>query len=106
MSLRCKIFGHKWSYYKEDVSHVIIKKLNSLPMNYIPSLTFNVDTQFRICKRCYYKQVREHYHSTNTPYNLVLARLRIMRTGRETDWSKCDLSAEELRDKKLKELGI
>ena len=89
MSLRCKIFGHKWSYYKEDISHVIIKKLNSLPMNYIPSLTFNVDTQFRICKRCYYKQVREHY------------------TGKEkTDWSECDLSAEELRDKNLKELGI
>lgn len=88
MSLRCKIFGHKWSYYKEDISHVSIKKLNSLPMNYIPSLTFNVDTQFRICKRCYYKQVREHY------------------TGRESDWFKSDLSKEELRDKNLKELGI
>ena len=88
MSLRCKIFGHKWSYYKEDISHVSIKKLNSLPMNYIPSLTFNVDTQFRICKRCYYKQVREHY------------------TGRESDWFKSDLSKEELRNKKLKELGI
>ena len=88
MSLRCKIFGHKWSYYKEDISHVSIKKLTSLPMNYIPSLTFNVDTQFRICKRCYYKQVREHY------------------TGRESDWFKSDLSKEELRDKNLKELGI
>jgi hypothetical protein len=88
MSFKCKIFGHKWNVYKEDVSHVIIKKLNSLSMTSLPSFTYVLNTQFRICDRCYYKQVRDHY------------------TGRETDWSKCDLSAEELRDKNLKELGI
>jgi hypothetical protein len=47
-----------------------------------------VDTEFRICERCQYKQVREHF------------------TGRESDWSTSELSKEQLRDKKLKELGI
>jgi len=47
-----------------------------------------VDTQFRICERCQHKQVREHF------------------TGRESDWSTSELSKEQLRDKKLKELGI
>ena len=39
--------------------------------------------------RCYYKQIRDDY------------------TGREkNDWCEYVLSTEELRDKKLKELGI
>lgn len=86
MSLRCKIFGHKWSYYKEDVEHIIPAITNSHMS--IPGFTIVIDTEFRICKRCDYKQVRKHY------------------TGRESDWFKSDLSKEELRDKNLKELGI
>lgn len=77
--MRCKLFGHKWSYYKEDVEHTFVS---------IPGFTIMIDTEFRICKRCDYKQVRKHY------------------TGRESDWFKSDLSKEELRDIKLNELGI
>ena len=47
-----------------------------------------IDTEFRICDRCHLKQVREHF------------------TGRESDWSTTELSTDQLRNKKLKELGI
>jgi hypothetical protein len=79
--MRCKIFGHKWNYYKEDVEHAFLESV------YGP-FTMMVDTEFRICERCQYKQVREHF------------------TGRESDWSHSELSKEQLREKKLKQLGI
>jgi len=79
--MRCKIFGHKWNYYKEYVEHVFLESV------YGP-FTMMVDTEFRICERCQYKQVREHF------------------TGRESDWSHSELSKEQLREKKLKQLGI
>lgn len=80
--MKCKIFGHKWNYYKEEVEHTVSSIYSSR------EFTMMVDTEFRICDRCQYKQVREHH------------------TGKDIDWSTAELSKEQLRDKKLKELGI
>ncbi len=80
--MKCKLFGHKWNYYNEEVEQTIISLFNSKPF------TMMIDTKFRICDRCQYKQVREHH------------------TGRDSDWSTAELSTEQLREKKLKELGI
>jgi hypothetical protein len=85
--MRCKIFGHKFNYYKEAVKHQLPISGNSFGAGSTP-FTMMVDTQFRICERCHYKQVREHF------------------TGRESDWSTSELNKEQLREKKLKELGI
>jgi len=80
--MKCRLFGHKWNYYSEGVEQTIISLFNSKPFTMI------VDTEFRICDRCHLKQVREHF------------------TGRESDWSTSELNTEQLRDKKLSELGI
>lgn len=80
--MKCKLFGHKWNYYKEEVEHTASSIYSSR------EFTIMIDTEFRICDRCQYKQVREHH------------------TGRDIDWSTSELSKEQLRDKKLKELGI
>lgn len=87
MSFKCKILGHKWNVYKEDIPYMIPAISNSHMS--IPGFTMMYKKDFRICDRCYYKQIRDHY------------------TGKEkTDWSEYVLSTEELRDKNLKELGI
>ena len=80
--MKCRLFGHKWNYYKEEVEHTVSSVYSSR------EFTVMIDTQFRICERCQYKQVREHH------------------TGKDIDWSTAELSKEQLRDKKLKELGI
>ena len=80
--MKCRLFGHKWNYYKEEVEHTVSSVFSSREVSIM------IDTEFRICDRCQYKQVREHF------------------TGRDTDWSTAELSKEQLRDKKLKELGI
>jgi hypothetical protein len=82
--MNCKIFGHKWNHYKEEVEQTISPPFPQLhqPFN------ITVDTQFRICDRCQYKQERKHF------------------TGKDTDWHEVELSKEQLRNKKLKELGI
>jgi hypothetical protein len=80
--MKCKLFGHKWNHYNEEVGHTVSSIYSSR------EFTMMVDTQFRICERCQYKQVREHH------------------TGKDIDWSTAELSKEQLRDKKLKELGI
>ena len=41
----------------------------------------------RMCLRCYYKQISKYKDYRG-------------------DWSSCELTKEELRDKNLKELGI
>lgn len=73
----CRILGHKWNYYKDDVTHMIPN-----------GIRYELNTEFRLCDRCYTNQMRHHY------------------TGRDLDWYKFELSKEQLRDKKLKELGI
>ena len=84
--MRCKIFGHKWNFYKEDVEHKI-EPISNSHMS-VPGFTIMISTEFRICERCYHKKVRENY------------------TGRESDWKDHELSKEQSRDKKLKSLGI
>ena len=85
--MRCKIFGHKWQNYFEDVPHITSAISNSHMS--VPSFTFMVNTEFRICERCYHKQERQHWT-----------------TKENVDWKDHDLSKEQSRDKKLKELGI
>jgi hypothetical protein len=80
--MKCRLFGHKWNYYKEIVEQTVSSSFSS------KDITILVDTQFRICDRCQYKQERKHF------------------TGKDTDWYSTELSKEQLRDKKLKELGI
>jgi len=85
--MKCKLFGHKWNYYKEDVPH-ITSPVN-LTHRVIPSYTFPVNTEFRYCPRCFINQVR------------------VAHSGDEkTDWRNVALNVEQERDKKLKELGI
>ncbi len=55
----CRLFGHKWNYYKEDVFHQFPISGNSFGAG-STSFTMMIDTEFRICKRCYYKQVKKH----------------------------------------------
>ena len=80
--MKCRLFGHKWNYYNEEVEHTVSSIYSSR------EFTMMIDTQFRICDRCQYKQVREHH------------------TGKDIDWSTAELNKEQLREKKLKELGI
>jgi len=80
--MKCRLFGHKWNYYKEEVEHTVSSVFSSREVSIM------IDTEFRICDRCQYKQVRQHF------------------TGRDSDWSTAELNKEQLRDKKLKELGI
>jgi hypothetical protein len=80
--MKCRLFGHKWNYYNEEVEHTVSSVYSSREVSIM------IDTEFRICERCQYKQVREHH------------------TGRDSDWSTTELNKEQLRDKKLKELGI
>jgi hypothetical protein len=85
--MKCKLFGHKWNYYNEEVEQTFTSAL--VPYSSNPrEFTIMVDTEFRICDRCQYKQVREHH------------------TGKSIDWCEAELSTEQLRNKKLKELGI
>ncbi len=76
----CKLFGHKWNLYKEDIQHITSVG--------VKSVSINVSTEFRFCPRCFIKQQRFHH------------------TGHETDWKDCQLDKEESRQKKLKELGL
>ena len=80
--MKCRLFGHKWNYYKEEVEQTVSSVFSSR------EISIMVDTEFRICDRCQYKQVREHH------------------TGRDSDWSTAELNKDQLRNKKLKELGI
>jgi len=81
--MKCKLFGHKWNYYKEDVPHITSPVLEGL------ILGSACDTEFRYCSRCFTNQVRVA-HSFDE----------------KTDWRNVVLNVEQERDKKLKELGI
>lgn len=83
----CKIFGHKWQNYQQEVPHETSSYFT--PWNGQKTFTFMIDTDFRFCGKCFTNQVREHH------------------TGDDRiDWKNCDLNLDQLRDKKLKELGI
>jgi len=73
----CGIIGHKWNHYADKQEIVF------------PTFTYTKDSHFRICVRCSQKQVKNH------------------NTGIESkDWEDFELTKEELRQKKLEELGI
>jgi hypothetical protein len=82
----CKIFGHKWEIYKQQVPNEtpswIGRKIGK-------TFTIMVDTEFRFCGKCFTNQVRVAHTSKD-----------------EIDWKNCELNIDQLRDKKLKELGI
>ena len=78
MSLRCKIFGHKW---KSGIVTEIPNGLQNTSGFRRNSRLWPMDV--RMCWRCYYKQLNHG-----------------------GDWQSFKLTKEELRDKNLKELGI
>jgi hypothetical protein len=80
--MKCKIFGHKWNYYNEEVEQTVSSVYSSR------EISIMIDTQFRICDRCQCKQERKHF------------------TGKSMDWYPVELNKDQLRNKKLKELGI
>lgn len=86
MSLRCKILGHDWHEFQQTTK-VQIEAINNSHMS-IPAMTMDLDLWYRKCNRCHKKQERKHF------------------TGKPTDWSDCQLTKDEAREKKLKELGI
>ena len=79
----CKITGHKWSYYQQEVPH------ETLAWNGHKTFTLMIDTDFRFCDKCSKNQIRVAHTGKN-----------------EIDWENCELNLDQLRDKKLKELGI
>ena len=73
----CKLIGHKWDYYNEKLPHTA------------GDIIIKINTEFRYCVKCHTNQIKNNY------------------TGDEdTDWKNCQLNLEQLRDKRLKELGI
>jgi hypothetical protein len=76
--IKCFI-RHKWVYKKEKSSQFQM-------LNY---QTYEYEREIRICERCFLKEKRYHYTGDD-----------------DFDWLKCSLNKDELRDKKIKELGI
>jgi len=86
MRLKC-LLSHKWLYKTEKVKFTSPRTLS------FPDHTMELTTNVRLCTNCYKKQ-----------------RVGLMPTqgfSGKTNWVDYDkLSREELRDKKLKEIGI
>jgi hypothetical protein len=74
----CKLTGHKWDYYNKKVSHMTTG-----------DIIIEISKGFRYCAKCNTNQIRKG------------------RSGVEkADWRNCELNIEQLREGKLKELGI
>lgn len=74
----CKITGHKWQNYKQVVPHIMSS-----------GTKFMVDTEFRFCAKCFTNQIR------------------VAHSGDEQlDWRNCQLMVDQLRQKKLNDLGL
>jgi hypothetical protein len=84
MGIKCRLFGHSWDNYKEDV-----EVTHSDPYSSSREFKITILTSFRICKRCYHKQERVAWTNKDS-----------------IDWRNCELSKEQLRDKNLESLGI
>ena len=84
MSWLCNI-KHKWIYKIEDIT-----LLQGVYTKYVVTKP----TDVRFCERCHKKQ-KSRWTSLNSIKNL-----------RNSDWVDSGLNKSELRDKKLKELGI
>jgi hypothetical protein len=83
MNIRC-FFGHKWEYS-------IIDRNVEYNIPGSKKLSIKITDNFRLCRRCYKKQI-----AMNTPFSY----------NKIAGWRDDELSKDELRDKKLKELGI
>lgn len=82
-------FRHDWKYSREKIEYEVI---TSLPTGITVNVQQNpsypklmIDTNIRICNRCYKKQ-------------------KVSKQG--TAWTDYKLTEQQLRDKKLKDLGI
>jgi hypothetical protein len=84
LSWLCNI-KHKWIYKIEDIT-----LLQGVYTKYVVTKP----TDVRFCERCHKKQ-KSRWTSLNSIKNL-----------RNSDWVDSGLNKSELRDKKLKELGI
>ena len=91
--LRC-LFGHKWELSKieREIEYTLPKFGKKGAWNGSgKKVTITTSDDIRICKRCYKKQKAMY-----SPFSHV----------KIADWRNDELSKDELRDKKLKELGI
>ena len=95
MNIRC-LFGHKWELSKieREIEYNLPKFGKKGAWNGSgKKVTITTSDDIRICKRCYKKQKAMYSPFNNSKY-------------RTPDWRDNELSKDELRDKKLKELGI
>jgi len=79
------LIKHKWIYKIEDIT-----LLQGVYTKYVVTKP----TDVRFCERCHKKQ-KSRWTSLNSIKNL-----------RNSDWVDSGLTKSELRDKKLKEIGI
>jgi hypothetical protein len=79
MDFKCIFSFHNWRYYRKEI---YLKHDFYLPIR-------KIDTQFRICERCYKKQ--RQIVDKRRPY-------------KEWTWVRSELSKNELRDRKIKNL--
>ncbi len=75
------LIKHKWEKKKEDIFY---KRIDNGYFYYKLKTEVPISTEVRLCKRCHKKQ----------------------RMGIRGYWIDCDLTKEEEREIKLKELGI
>jgi hypothetical protein len=81
----CKLFGHKWQSYQQKVrvdTHAFVADSSGRHL----ILNAMINTEFRYCDKCSTNQIR-----TNSILNT---------------WKDYELTVEQSRVKKLKELGI
>ena len=82
----CRIIGHKWQHYFDGVPYSASFKF-SAKAGYCRSEL--IETEFRFCAKCFTNQIR------------------VAHSGDEqVDWRSCQLTVDQLRDKKLSDLGI
>jgi hypothetical protein len=91
MNIRC-LFGHKWELSKQE--REIEYTLPKFAEKGTRKVTITTSDDIRICKRCYNKQKAMYANPFNNSKH------------RTPDWRDIELSKDELRDKKLNELGI
>ena len=84
----CKLFGHKWYYYKEFLKYNVPDNFSGLRS--LKTIEISIETEFRYCQRCDTNQIQRLGH----PGYII------------DSWRDYGLNKEQLRQKKLKQLGI
>lgn len=88
MNIKC-LFGHDWEYYTEDreytieYNYVVLSKLADQPS----SKTVIEEQECRVCNRCHKKMTKE-------------------KTVKSSVWVESEPSVSDIRNSKLKDLGI